>query len=247
MSGLALRVRTRSKVHDYRFIGSCQPVDRWWEEQYGSWTDFSRPTILVEPGRFFVSGIRSARTDSKGARIHYALLCQVEADGLSLAAKALSWLCAILAETNSLELAGICLDKLGDEAWSAAVQGASGADDTINAGLVRLLEQCPDLPNDGLFPQPFVLPVQNQEAFKKLAHMAAEVIGLEPGQKECAVYLNLASSSELRRLSNHRRSAIVCREVDTAPKRVRPLLAGATITVLLGIIVAAVILFNLGR
>jgi hypothetical protein len=240
MNGLAVQVRTRSKVLDYRFVGTAEPPERWWEQTYGRWTDFSRPTILVEPGKFFVSGIGSARTDSKGARIHYALHARVEPEGGALAAQVLAWLCEVRQRTGSLDEAGVYLDRLGDDAWSAAVQGKA---DTIDAAVMDLLRDSPRQPETGPAPQPFLLPADHPQAFARLAAMAAEVLAPEPRRLERAVYLNLASSSELGPLLQHEGSAIVCREVDTRPKSSRPLLAGAAVAVL-GLILAAAFLFN---
>jgi hypothetical protein len=238
MSGLAVQVRTRSKVLDYRFVGTAPPPERWWEKNYGRWTDFSRPTILVEPDKFFVSGIGSVRTDSKGARIHYAL--HAESEGRALAAQVLAWLCEVRQRTGSLDEAGAYLDSLGEDAWSAAVQGEAG---TIDAAVIGLLRDSPRQPEAGPVSQPFLRAADAPEAFVGLAAMAAEVLTSEPGRLKRAVYLNLASSSELRPGLRPEESAIVCREVDTRPKSLRPLLAGAAVMVL-GLILAAAFLVN---
>lgn len=240
MSGLVVQVRTRSKVLDYRFVGAAEPPLRWWEKNYGRWTDFSRPTILVEPDRFFVSGIGSARTDSKGARIHYAIHGWVEPEGRALAAQVLAWLCEVRQRTGSLDEAGTYLDSLGDDVWSAAVQGEAG---TIDAAVMDLLRDSPRQPKADPVPQRFLFPADDPEAFACLAGVAAEVLAPEPGRLERAVYLNLASSSELQSLLRHNRSVIVCREVDTRPKSLRPLLAGAAVVVL-GLIVTAAFLVS---
>jgi hypothetical protein len=240
MSGLAVQVRTRSKVLDYRFVGAGEPPERWWEKNYGRWTDFSRPTILVEPGKFFVSGIGSARTDSKGARIHYAIHARIEPEGRALAAQVLAWLCEVRQRTKSLDEAGAYLDSLGDDVWSAAVQGEAG---TIDAAVMGLLRDSPRQPEAGRAPQRFLFPADDPEAFACLAGVAAEVLAPERGGLERAVYLNLASSSELQPLLRQERSVIVCREVDTRPKSLRPLLAGAAVVVL-GLILATAFLFN---
>lgn len=240
MSGLVVQVRTRSKVLDYRFVGAAEPPLRWWEKNYGRWTDFSRPTILVEPDRFFVSGIGSARTDSKGARIHYALHARVEPEGRALAAQVLAWLCEVRQRTGLLDEAGACLDSLGEDVWSAAVQGEGG---TIDAALMDLLRDSPRQPEAGPVSRPFLRAADAPDAFVGLAAMATEVLTSEPGRLKRAVYLNLASSSELRPGLRPEESAIVCREVDTRPKFLRPLLAGAAVVVL-GLIVAAVFLVN---
>ena len=240
MSGLAVQVRTRSKVLDYRFVGTAPPPERWWEKNYGRWTDFSRPTILVEPVKFFVSGIGSARTDSKGARIHYAIHGWVEAEGRALAAQVLAWLCEVRQRTGSLDEAGAYLDSLGDDVWSAAVQGDAG---TIDAAVMDLLRDSPRQPEAGPVSQPFLRAADHPGAFSGLSAMATEVLTPEPGRLKRAVYLNLASSSELRPRLHPEESAIVCREVDTRPKSLRPLLAGAAVAVL-GLILAAAFLVN---
>lgn len=244
MNGLAVQVRTRSKVLDYRFVGTTPPPDRWWDKNYRGWTDFSRPTILVEPGRFFVSGIGSARTDSKGARIHYALHARVEPEGRALAAQMLAWLCEVRQRTGSLDEVGACLDKLGDDAWSAAVGGEHGQADGIDAAVMDLLRDIPRQPETGDALESFLCAVDDPAAFAKLGAMAAAVVALEPGRLERAVYLNLAPSSELVPLLQQQKSAIVCREIDTLPKSSRPLLAGVAF-VLLGLIVAAALLLKI--
>lgn len=240
MSGLVVHVRTRSKVLDYRFIGTTPPPERWWEENYGRWTDFSRPTILVEPGRFFVSGIGSRhRTDSKGARVHYALHVQVEPEGRALAAQVLAWLCDVRQRTGSLDEVGERLDELGDGAWSTAVQAEQGAAGEMVAAVMNVLQNSPRRPEADVALQRFPLEAGHPHAFASLASAAVAVLGLEPGRPERAVYLNLASSSELTALLKHGRSAVVCREVDVRPKFSRPLLAGVTVAVLGLILVTA--------
>jgi len=243
MNGLALQVRTRSKVLDYRFVGAAQPSERWWEKAYGRWTDFSRLTILVEPGRFFVSGIGYKRTDSKGARIHYALNARVEPEGRALAAQMLAWLCEVRQRTGSLDEVGARLDALGEDVWSAALQGNQAAIDRVDAGVMNLLQESPRQTDQRAAPQPFLLAAADPQAFARLGALAAAVVALEPGGPERAVYLNLASSSELAPLLQHGASAVVCREIDTRPKSSRPLLAGAAV-VMLGLIVAAVLLLQ---
>lgn len=240
MKGLAVQVRTRSKVLDYRFVGTTQP-ERWWEKTYGRWTDFSRPTILVEPGRFFVSGIGSQRTDSKGARIHYAINARVEPEGRALAAQVLAWLCKVRQSTGSLDAVGKRLDELGEDTWSAAMQGEPAAVEAVDAAVMSLLQETPLQAEVGGAPHAFVLAASHPRAFARLGDMAAAVVALEPGRQERAVYVNLASSSELAELERRGDSAIVCREIDSRPKPVRPLLAGAAVA-MLGLILAAVIL-----
>ncbi|WP_312183442.1 hypothetical protein [Massilia timonae] len=237
MIGLALQVRTRSKVHDYRFVAATQPTERWWEKNYGRWTDFSRPTILVEPGRFFVSGIVSQRTDSRGARIHYAFDARVEPEGRALAARVLAWLCKVRQGSGSLEAVGIRLDELGDDTWSAAVQGEQAAVERVDAAIMSLLQEAPMQAETVVAPQAFLLAASEQDAFARLGEMAAAVVALEPARWKRAVYLNLASSSELAELRD--RSAIVCREIVPDPKTLRPLLAGAAVA-LVGLLLAAV-------
>lgn len=237
MNGFAVQVRTRSKVLDYRFVGAARRPERWWEENYGRWTDFSRPTILVEPGKFFVSGIASRRTDSKGARIHYALHVMVEPEGRALAAKVVAWLCN-MQRSGSLDTLGECLDGLGEDAWSAAVQGEQTAVDTVNEGVVRMFQEHSPALETAAPLQPFLQCAGDPGAFAQLAAMAATVVALEPGRQARALYLNLASSSELEELRQRGTSAIVCREIDRDPKSARPLLAGAAV-VMLGLIVAA--------
>ncbi|MPQ55146.1 hypothetical protein [Duganella sp. FT27W] len=240
MNGISVQVRTRSKILDYRFVGRGQPPERWWEKNYGRWTDFSRPTILVEPGKIFVSGIASARTDSKGARIHYALHVMVQPDGQALAAQLLAWLCNIRQRSGSFEDAGKYLDTLGEDAWSAAVQGEN---DEIDEAVMAVLLDIPLQPDNGLAPSPFVADIDSTRAFTRLAAMAAMVVALKPGGLERAVYLNLASSSELAALVQHDGCAIVCRKVDTLPKPARPFLAGAAV-VLVGLVLVVVFLFS---
>lgn len=233
MSGLVIHVRTRSKVLDYRFIGTMPPPERWWEEFYGRWTDFSRPTILVEPGKFFVSGVSSKhRTDSKGARVHYALHVKVESEGRTLAAQVLAWLCEVRQRTGSLEEVGERLDKLGEDAWSAAVRGERGAVEEIVANVTDMLQKSPYRPESNVALQSFLLDADQAQAFARLATAAAAVVALEPRRPERAVYLNLASASELTPLLKHGRSAVVCREIDARPKFSRPLLAGVTVAML---------------
>jgi len=243
MNGLVLRVRTRSKVLDYRFVGTAAQPERWWEKPYGRWTDFSRPTILVEPGRFFVSGISSRRrTDSKGARIHYALLAEVTREGCVLAAQVLAWLCEVRQRTGSLEEVGERLDALDEEAWSAAVQGDPAAVHRIEAAVIDLARQNAHALEPVLAPRRFPLAAEDPRAFVQLAAVAAEVVALEAGREECAVYLNLASSSELDQLNRCKGSAIVCRELDKPPKPSRPLLAGVAVAMLGLVLVAALLL-----
>jgi len=238
MSGLVVHVRTRSKVLDYRFIDTSPP-ERWWEESYGRWTDFSRPTILVEPAKFFVSGIGSKRTDSRGARIHYALHVKVEPEGRGLAAQVLAWLCEVRQRTGSLDEVGERLDELGEDAWSAAVQAEQGAAGQMVAAVMNVLQNSPRFPEADFALQRFPLEAGHPRAFASLASAAVAVLGPEPGRPERAVYLNLASSSELTALLKHGRSAVVCREIDTRPKFSRPLLAGVTVAMLGLILVTA--------
>lgn len=240
MTGLAVQVRTRSKVRDYRFVGDGQQPERWWETNYGRWTDFARPTILVEPGKFFVSGIGSTRTDSKGARIHYALHVRVAPEGSTLAAQVLAWICDVLQHTGSLDDVGKYFDTLGEDVWSKAVQGeAEGIEATVTA----LLRDTPLLQENDRAPQPFLREGDRLDAFSMLAAMAAMVVALDPGRAERAVFLNLASSSELGPPLQQGRDAIVCRKVDTRPKTWRPSLAGAAV-VLVGLVLGAVLFFN---
>jgi hypothetical protein len=228
VSGLRVQVRTRSKVLDYRFIGDNMPQDRWWEKNYGRWTDFARPTILVEPGRFFVSGIVSTRTDSRGAGIHVALLAEVDPEGTALAAQVLAHLCDVLRRTGSLKDAGTRLDALGEDDWNAALQDDPAAVVRISSDLMCALEEWAGQAEFGPAPGPFWLSKADPQAFAVLADTAAAVIQLDRRRPERALYLNLASSSELAQLVRDG-SGIVCREVDRLPKPRRPLLTGAAL------------------
>jgi hypothetical protein len=244
VSGLRVRVRTRSKVHDYRFIGDDQP-DRWWEQDYGRWTDFARPTILVEPGRFFVSGIASGRTDSRGAGIHFALLAEVDQEGGAPAAQVLAYLCDVLRRTGSLKDAGARLDALGEDDWNAALQDDQAALGRISSGLMGVLGEWAGQAESGPAPGRFWLSKAGPQAFALLADTAAAVVGLDRRRPERALYLNLASSSELAHLACDG-SGIVCREVDRHPKPRRPLLTGAALLTGGLIMVAILALLGIG-
>lgn len=220
MSGLSIQVRTRSKVLDYRFVGAAAP-ERWWEKSYGPWTDFARPTILVEADRFFVSGIVSGRTDSKGTRIHYALHGEVGPEARDVAARALAHLCRVRGRTGSLEEAGLQLDRFGEELWTAAVQGEPEAVRRIDAKVAEWLATLDEAAVAAQAPGRSWVREPDEDAFEQLAATAAAVLAAQPGAPRRAVYLNLASSSELRDLERIG-AGIVCREVDRRPKSLRP-------------------------
>lgn len=239
MSGLRVRVRTRSKVLDYRFVAPEQPRDRWWETGYGRWTDFARPTILAEPRNFFVSGISSGRTDSRGARIHYALLGEVDSEGCELAGKVLAYLCELLGRTGSLDEAGARLDALSEDNWTAALHDDPAAVSQVDRGLMDVLLEWAGHAKSGPTSDQFLLSAAEPQAFARLAGAAAGVVTLEKGRPERALYLNLASSSELAQLEQQG-SGIVCREVDRDPKPQRRL--PASMALVAGGIVCLVIL-----
>ena len=215
MKGLLLRVRTRSKVQDYRFVGA-QPADRWWEARYGRWTDFSRPTVIVEPGQFFISGIASTRTDSKGSGIHYALLGEFTTpEGASAAARLVTWVCEQLPGTPRLPEVGERLDQVSEEIWAAAMNSEPKAKEEVASVLASLLARPVDTDPAPPRYEEWVCEA-GTVGFKELAITAGLVMAKKAG---LAAYLNLASADELSSLrSRDKPLGLVCREGPDRPK-----------------------------
>ena len=223
MNGLRLRVRTRSKVQDYRFVGE-QPETRWWEAGYGRWTDFSRPTVIVESNRLFIAGIGSGRTDSKGAGIHYALLGEFTTPvGAQAAARLVASVCAQLSSKTRLAELGERLDQLDEDTWAAAINGEQKAVEGVASVLASLPVASGEA--DPLRPryQAWICEA-GTPGFMELARTAALVAEKKAG---VAVYLNLASAEELHSFG-HKGEAVgvVCREGPDRPKPFAPLSGG---------------------
>lgn len=227
--GLILDVRTRTKVHDYVFIGGTR-TGRWWEETYGRLTDFSRPTIIVEKNRLFISGIESGRTDSKGAGIHYAILGEFDdPDGATQATGLIGRACDELDRTERFQELGAELDKFGEERWSAAVNGDGGARNEVLGELISLLRESASATcsRDTPTASRWVRSLKERDAFKELARTAAVVVN--PGTREegLAAYLNLASTMDLSTIQRRPGpSGIVCRRGATGPKPSPPSAGG---------------------
>lgn len=215
-------------MQDYRFVGE-QP-DRWWESGYGRWTDFSRPTLIVEPGRFFIAGIRSKRTDSKGAGIHYALLGDIESPGggartkgCDLAAR-LIWLACNQFEieaTTSATAIGEFLDEVSEENWAAAGRGEEAARKEVDRKLASLVSTIPAVKGQPSCESWVGEP--DQVGFQELARMAAKVVAGPKLQFGRAVYLNLASPEELKGIMKDRPHVVIlCRGEQHLPKSDAP-------------------------
>ena len=216
-------------MQDYRFIGQ-QPDIRWWESDYGRWTDFSRPTVIVEPGRFFIAGIRSKRTDSKGAGIHYALLGDIESSGggartkgSDIAARLSWWACnqfEIEATTNITGI-GEFLDEISEENWAAAGRGEEAARKDVDRKLASLVSTIPAVKGDPSHKKWVGKP--DQVGFQELARMAAKVVAGSGPKFGVAAYLNLASPGELKSLMDgHQHVVILCRGEQLSPKSDAP-------------------------
>jgi hypothetical protein len=76
-----LAVRTRSRYHDYRWLGIAPPS--WWEE-FSDWIDFDRPSLVVRSDgkrmRGYFGRIWSSRVDRVSTRINYSIAVEVKAD-----------------------------------------------------------------------------------------------------------------------------------------------------------------------
>jgi hypothetical protein len=224
VKGLSVQVRTRTKVQDYWFIGGYED-ERWWEKCYGRWTDFSRPTLIVEPNRFFVAGIASRRTDSKGAGIHYAVLGKIESpEGASAATGLISWVCEQLSHSKQFPDLGKRLDQIGEETWAAAVNGEALAAEEVAGVLSSLMAERDALAEPLVHREEAWVCGPNELGFRELARTAASVISNKMG---LAAYLNLASPDELTSLQSKAGPVgLVCRGGQHSPKPLAPQFGG---------------------
>jgi hypothetical protein len=222
MNGLTLYVRTRTQVLDYRFIGKQQP-ERWWEETYGSWTDFSRPTVIVESDRFFIAGIPSAmRTDSKGAGIHYAIVAEIESEQARMwASAAARQFCEQVGCQNGWRNVGKKLDVVNEETWVAAAKGDDLAAQGIVAAVIELLTAASP---DRQYPRVTASwsSGQGEENFRRLGETAAAIVQHAHGSG-LAAFLNLASADDKDSIFRRRHPvALVYPGEDPSPKAVAP-------------------------
>lgn len=112
--GLEVWLETRGLSTDYRWIGG-EP-DPWWR-RYTRWSRMEVCTVLVEPGRFIISGIWSpTRRDRTNTPIRYAIAGEVSSEaGRDLALCLLHGVQTAFDGRGRLEALGRLLDAAAGE------------------------------------------------------------------------------------------------------------------------------------
>ena len=223
---------TRGSSKDYRFIGKNQ-VDRWWAD-YSKWARFEAPTIIVESGRFYLSGITSAgRRDRVGTPIRYVLAGDLRKyDGcmdsnairivINLLAKAAE---ELIVKNNFAGLAE-SFDKIDNEMIENALADDDGAIDKVFAEIRIRLQALPDTKQRIFIPDRQWCSGPTEEGLLAFVATAESVLkGDEPDG--LAAYLNLADETDVNSvLSRGRFGGIVVKDGPRHPKTLaRPLIS----------------------
>jgi hypothetical protein len=225
---------TRGSSRDYRFIGKKQ-VDRWWTK-YSKWARFEAPTIIVEHGRFYLSGITSAgRRDRVGTPIRYVLAGDLRnADGcvnvnairvvINLLAKAADEL------QDKKNFAGLAesFDKIDNELIEKALADDDDASENVLSEIRKLLLALPDVTPLTQISQRRWCSGPTEGGLRELVVIAESVLkGDDPNG--LAAYLNLADEKDVQSiLGTYRFGGIVVKDGPRFPKALaRPLISQA--------------------
>jgi hypothetical protein len=232
--GIDLHLMTRGSSRDYRFIGKKQ-VDRWWTE-YSKWARFEAPTIIVENGRFYLSGIISAaRRDRVGTPIRYVLAGDFRSTNGCMDSNAIRIVINLLAKaTDELKstgsFAGLAesFDKIGTEIIEKALADDDEATDRVLAEIGMQLQSLSDAKQRTNISQRQWCSGATEDGFRALVATAESVLkGDEPAG--LAAYLNLADEEDVQNaLSRGRFGGIVVKDGPIHPKAsARPLISPA--------------------
>jgi len=148
--GIDLHLMTRGSSRDYRFIGKSH-VDRWWSE-YSKWARFEAPTIIVESGRFYLSGITStARRDRVGTPIRYVLAGDLRAadgcinsNGMRIIINLLAKAADELEGKNSFAGLADLFDKIDNRMIEKALEDDDEASENVLSEIKKQLQALPD-------------------------------------------------------------------------------------------------------
>lgn len=223
--GLDLFVMTRGSSVDYAFIGAGPP-ESWWM-RWGEWTRFEDPTVIVEAGRFFVSGIRSkSRKDRVETPIRYSIAGQLRTPEESeRAIKLLEAVIPSLADDDGLGAIAWRLDDIDDTLYESALSKKPeglAASDEVNRKLLELVDKLPGPGSGDGQPMSGRWHCRlSAEACEHLLTEARRVFG-QSGDTGVAAYLNLAGPEDLPRMRLCGPFAVVTRDGPPRPERVPP-------------------------
>lgn len=222
--GIDLHLMTRGSSRDYRFIGKSQ-VERWWSE-YSKWTRFEAPTIIIERGRFYLSGIVSiGRRDRVGTPIRYVLAGDlrtidgcIDSNAIRIVVNLLLKATEELQSKNSFAGLAELFEKIDNHILENALADDNEASENV---LEQIRNQLLALPEASTRPN---ISAQSwcsgptEVGFKELLATAESVLkgDLLNG---LAAYLNLADENDVRdALSRGRFGGIVVKEGPLRPK-----------------------------
>ena len=249
--GIDLHLMTRGVSRDYRFIGKSQ-VDRWWSE-YSKWARFEAPTIIVESGRFYLSGITSAaRRDRVGTPIRYVLAGdmhhtdgRIESNAIRIVINLLAKATEGLQGQNSFAGLAEVFDKIDNKLIEKALEDDDEASTNVLAEIEKQLQTLPYVAPCAPVSERQWCSGPTEDGLRALVATAETVLkGDKPDG--LAAYLNLADEKDVQlALSRGRFGGIVVKDGPRLPKALaRPLISPA-VGVLLILILRLILAFTL--
>lgn len=232
--GIDLHLMTRGSSRDYRFIGKSH-VDRWWSE-YSKWARFEAPTIIVEPRRFYLSGITSAvRRDRVGTPIRYVIAGDLRTTDSRIASNSIRIIINLLAkatdelkEKNSFAGLAEVFDNIDNKMIEKALEDDDDASENVLEEIKKQLQALPDAASCVQISEQQWCSGPTVGGLRALIATAESVLKSDKSDG-LAAYLNLADEKDAQlALSRGRFGGIVVKDGPRHPKALaRPLISPA--------------------